>query len=61
MVDHTCIVGPQHAAADPSSPTGYLAVKHSIIHHGAKGYRRRSHGRSMLRPYKWTLSRKNSP
>ncbi|MDJ0757196.1 MAG: hypothetical protein QNJ45_26930 [Ardenticatenaceae bacterium] len=38
MVDQSCAVGPQHAAADPSSPTGYLAVKYSIIRHGAVGY-----------------------
>ncbi|MDJ0752452.1 MAG: hypothetical protein QNJ45_02965 [Ardenticatenaceae bacterium] len=30
-MDQSCILGPQHAAADPSSLTGNLAVKHSII------------------------------
>ncbi len=55
VVEPSRAVGPQHAAADPSSPTGYLAVIHSIIRHEAEGYGRRPHGRSMLRPYQLAM------
>ncbi|MDJ0754516.1 MAG: hypothetical protein QNJ45_13415 [Ardenticatenaceae bacterium] len=60
-VDQSCAVGPQHAAADPAPPTGYLAVKYSIVHQGLAGYGRRPHGRSMLRPYNWRCRLKQLP